>query len=118
MDDKLKIPGLSRIDPALLLLEKREKLNSLSGRTEELGDESANKRKAEEAAKQFEGLLLEQMFKSMWSSLPAENQLLGSQEEEYFRDMFNQALAESISEGQGIGIKEVVFREMKNKNEE
>jgi len=68
----------------------------------------------EKAGKQFESLLLHQMMKSM-SSGTSENSILGSKDEELYRDMFNQSLADSISEGEGIGIKEVITKELKKR---
>ncbi len=70
-------------------------------------------KRMEEAATQFEGLLLQQLFKSMWSSVPQEGMLSGSNEEGYYRDMLNEALAKDFSEGQGIGIKQVILNELK-----
>lgn len=68
--------------------------------------------KIKDAAQQFEALLVQQMMQAMWKTVPQEGILSGSREEEYFRDMLNQALAESISKGQGIGVREVIEREM------
>lgn len=64
------------------------------------------------AAEQFEGILVQEMLKSMWSTLPKEGLLTGSHEESMYRDLFNEALAKSISEGQGIGIKDVILKDL------
>lgn len=69
-------------------------------------------KKAEKAAEQFEALLLQQMFQSMWKSVSSEGMLSGSREEEHFRDMLNEGLATEIARGQGIGIKDVLLRDM------
>lgn len=66
----------------------------------------------EEVAKQFEGLLLKQMIDSMWSTVPKKGVLSGSNEEEMYRDMLNEALATSISEGKGIGVKDVIMKDL------
>jgi flagellar protein FlgJ len=66
----------------------------------------------EEVARQFEGLLLKQMIDSMWRTVPKEGLLSGSQEEDMYRDMLNEALAESISQGKGIGVKDVIFKDI------
>ncbi|MCO6431188.1 MAG: rod-binding protein [Deltaproteobacteria bacterium] len=68
--------------------------------------------KIEEAATQFEGLLLQQMFRSMWSTVPREGLFGNGREEEFYRDMLNQALAESVAENQSIGIKEVMAKDI------
>lgn len=52
------------------------------------------------------------MIDSMWSSVPKDGLLSGSNEEEMYRDMLNQALASSISEGRGIGVKEVILKDI------
>ena len=68
--------------------------------------------KIEDAAEQFEALLVQQMFNSMWQAVPQEGLLSGSNEEALYRDMFNQALAESLSKNQSLGIKDVIMKEM------
>ncbi len=64
------------------------------------------------AAEQFEGILIQEMLKSMWSTVPKNGALTGSYEEGMYRDMFNEALAKSISEGEGIGIKDVILKDI------
>ena len=71
----------------------------------------------QKAATQFEALLLHQMIGEMWKSVPNEGLLSGSREETMYRDMLNQALADNISSGQGIGIKNVVMKELKRTEE-
>lgn len=64
-----------------------------------------------QAAQQFEALLVQEMLKSMWSTVPKGELLSGSNEERMYRDMLNEALADSISQGKGIGIKDVILKE-------
>lgn len=64
------------------------------------------------AAEQFEALLLQEMLKSMWSTVPKGELLTGSSEEGMYRDMLNEAIAKSVSEGTGIGIKDVISKDM------
>ncbi len=66
----------------------------------------------ENAATQFESMLVGEMVKSMWATVPKEGLLSGSHEEEMYRDMFNDALAQNIAEGPGLGIKRVVIEDM------
>ena len=68
--------------------------------------------KVNDAATQFEALLLHQMFQSMWSTVSSEGMLSSSKEEQYYRDMLTEGLANSVAKGQGIGIKEVIAKEM------
>ena len=67
----------------------------------------------EKAATDFEALMLSQMLKSMWKSVESSGLLSGSREESMYRDMLNDSLAKDISNGQGIGIKEVIVRDLK-----
>lgn len=64
------------------------------------------------AAQQFEALLVKQMIDSMWRTVPKEGLLSGSNEESMYRDMLNEALANSISEGRGIGVKDVILKDI------
>ena len=65
------------------------------------------------AATQFESLLVKEMLKSMWSTVPKEGILSGSKEEEIYQDMFQDSLADSISEHQSIGVREIIMKDIK-----
>jgi peptidoglycan hydrolase FlgJ len=80
--------------------------------------ESRDIAKAKDAARQFEALLLHQMFNSMSANVAKDSLLGGGREDEFARDMYNQALADSISKGQGIGIRDILERELVNKVKE
>lgn len=67
---------------------------------------------AKQAAQQFEALLLQEMLKSMWATVPQGQLLSGSHEETMYRDMLNEAVADSISQGKGIGIKDVIYKDL------
>lgn len=68
---------------------------------------------AEQAAQQFESLLVQQMLQSMWKTVPEGGLLSNSSEEKnYYRDMLSEALANNIADGQGIGVKEVILKDM------
>ncbi len=66
----------------------------------------------EKVAEQFESMLVKQMVDSMWSTVPKEGILSGSREEELYRDMLNEALANSIAQGKGMGIKDVILKDI------
>jgi flagellar protein FlgJ len=66
----------------------------------------------EKVAEQFEAMLVKQMIDSMWSTVPKEGVLSGSREEELYRDMLNEAIANSIAEGKGMGIKDVILKDI------
>jgi Rod binding domain-containing protein len=52
----------------------------------------------------------------MWSTVPKGGIVSGSNEESLYRDMFNEALSNSISEGRGIGIKDVILKDFNKIN--
>jgi Rod binding domain-containing protein len=52
------------------------------------------------------------MLKSMWATVPQGELLSGSHEESMYRDMLNEAVARSISEGRGMGNKEVILKDL------
>lgn len=70
----------------------------------------------EVAAQQFEALLVQQMLESMWNTVPNKGLLSGSNEEAMYRDLLNEALANSISEGKGLGIKDVIMKDFNKLN--
>jgi peptidoglycan hydrolase FlgJ len=67
--------------------------------------------KEKEAAKEFEALLVHQMLQSMYQTVSTKDSLLGSPDEEKYRDLYLEALSKDIADGQGIGIKEVISKE-------
>jgi len=67
---------------------------------------------SKQAAQQFEALLLQEMLKSMWATVPQGELLSGSHEESMYRDMLNEAVADSISQGRGVGIKDVILKDL------
>lgn len=67
----------------------------------------------DKAAGGFEALLLHNMLKAMWETVDSAG-LFGedSNQAEIYRDMLNQAIADSVAEGEGIGVKEFVKKEL------
>lgn len=65
-----------------------------------------------QAATQFEALLLQEVMKSMWKTVPKGELVSGSDEENTYRDMLDEAMAKSISEGRGVGIKEIILKDI------
>lgn len=90
-------------------------LGNLSKQSTLAGTETPEKLREgrEKAATQFEALLLQQMLQSMWKTVPkSEEGLSGSREEELYRDMFTETVAQDIAEKQSFGLKEAVLGEM------
>lgn len=81
-------------------------------------DTNSEAKQIDKAAQDFEALLLQQMFKSMWNTIPASESMLGSREEEYYRDFLNEELAREVSSGQGIGIKAVIKKDIQKLQKE
>lgn len=76
------------------------------------GGENAQKSDIEKAATQFEALLLHQMLKEMWNTVPKDGLLSGGHEEELYRDMLNEGIANEIAEKQSIGVRDVLIKDM------
>lgn len=86
-----------------LQLEKTKDLSKISKDDPE---------KIKRAAQDFEALLLQQMLKSMWNTVPKDGMLSGSSEEDTYHDFLNEAVANEVAKGQGIGIKDVIVKDM------
>ena len=70
-------------------------------------------KEVEEASSGFEALLLHHMLKAMWSTVETSG-MFGedSNQSQIYRDMLNQAIADSVAEGRGIGVKEFIARQL------
>ena len=89
----------------------KQRVEKLSGQ----GAKEVSSQRQEEirnVATQFESLLLQQMLKSMWATVPSEGIMGGSREEEYYRDMLTEGLAESMAENQSIGVRDVIIKDL------
>lgn len=100
-----KIDELARRQSRLANSSSSRNLASTTGAKSKVNE-------AEKAGKDFEALLLQQMLSTMWKTVPSGGVFGKSHESELYRDMFNEALAKSISEGQGIGIRDLIVRDM------
>ena len=74
----------------------------------------ADEKKFNDAVNGFESMLLNEMLKAMWQTVEVKGWFGDeeSNEAKIYRDMLNQALADSIAQGKGIGIKDVIKREL------
>lgn len=86
-----------------------EGLNSL--KTQARTDEKGALR---EVAKQFEGLFLQEMVKSMRKAgdVFAEGNYLNSKQSEFYREMFDSQLSLTLSQKQGTGLAEALVRQL------
>jgi flagellar protein FlgJ len=63
------------------------------------------------AAKQFEGLFLQMVLKSMRDATPS-NGMLDNDQTRMFQALQDQQLASNISQGSGMGLSDVIFRQL------
>ena len=100
----LLIKGMQARDAVVLSNAQRSTALNQSPKTE---------KEIVKASTDFEALLLQEMLKSMWQAVPGGGLLSGSHEEEIYRDMLNQGVAEQMAETQSIGIKDIIAGEMR-----
>ena len=65
-------------------------------------------------AKQFESLFVQMMLKSMRDTVP-ESELFGSQSERMYQDMYDKQISLHISNGKGVGLANVIERQLGGK---
>lgn len=65
-------------------------------------------------ARQLEGVFLNMMLKTMRQAnqIFGEDNYLASKDAEYFRDMYDQQISQSLSAGRGIGLADMIVRQM------
>ena len=63
------------------------------------------------AAKQFESLFTQMMLKSARAASLGDD-LMGSQQTEFYQDMFDQQVAQQLSAGKGLGIADLLIRQL------
>jgi peptidoglycan hydrolase FlgJ len=64
-----------------------------------------------ETARQFESLFTTMMLKSMRSATPGDP-LFGSDQQQFYQDMFDQQLAVQLSQGRGLGLADLMVRQL------
>lgn len=65
------------------------------------------------AARQFEALFTQQLFKSMRAAKVGDD-LMGSDEGSMYQDMFDQQMAQHLSQGRGLGIADLLVRQLQH----
>lgn len=66
----------------------------------------------EEVARQFESIFTQMMLKSMRDASPVEGGLFDNDQSKMYREMFDKQVALTLSEGRGIGLKEMLIRQL------
>jgi flagellar protein FlgJ len=64
-----------------------------------------------ETARQFESLFTTMMLKSMRSATPGDP-LFGSDQQQFYQDMFDQQLAVQLSQGRGLGLADLMVKQL------
>ena len=76
------------------------------------GDLQYQKYKLKEACKQFEALFIEYMLKSMRKTIPKSTLFERDNAEKIYTAMFDEKVAEKVAEAKGLGIAEMLYREL------
>jgi peptidoglycan hydrolase FlgJ len=64
-----------------------------------------------EAARQFESLFTQMMLKSMRSATPQDS-LFGSDQQEFYQDMFDTQMSTQLSKGKGLGLADMLVKQL------
>lgn len=64
-----------------------------------------------EVARQFESLFTTMMLKSMRQASPGES-LFGSEQQDFYQDMFDQQMSVQLSKGKGIGLADMLVQQL------
>jgi flagellar protein FlgJ len=63
------------------------------------------------AARQFESLFTQMMLKSMRSATPQDS-LFGSDQQDFYQDMFDTQMSQELSKGKGLGLADMLVRQL------
>lgn len=66
----------------------------------------------EQVARQFESIFTQMMLKSMRDAAPTDGGLFDNDQSKMYREMFDKQLSLTMSEGRGIGLKEMLIRQL------
>src|SRR5690554_2079995 len=78
------------------------------------GEQRDSEENIRQVAQEFEALFIAQMLKAMRSAndVMAEGNMFNSNESKTYRDMHDQQLSVTLSQGRGIGLADVLVRQM------
>ena len=97
-------PFSSLPDPSLSIRASRSTTPDVSAAT--------TREKAEEIAKEFEALFIQEMLAPVFDQIETDGPFGGGQAEAAFRPMLLEEYARNISEAGGIGVSEAVLSEI------
>lgn len=97
---------LHTVDPALLI-GRVHKPESIAGKKE---DPEALRR----SCQKFEAIFIQQLFKGMRATVPEGGLQENDNSIQIYHDLMDQQVAEEMARHQGLGIAEVLFRQLQN----
>jgi len=114
--DTLRLPSLGAAhlkgsDGATFssVLQSQLALETAAGQDSDVGRAAAGEAEVAEVARQLESLLLYNLLKEMWATVPEGTLLDTGMAGEFYREMWLEALADEISRtGDGIGLADVL----------
>ncbi|MBC9070793.1 flagellar assembly peptidoglycan hydrolase FlgJ [Thauera sp. CAU 1555] len=68
------------------------------------------------AAKQFEGMFLQMVLKSMRDAMPTDS-LFGTEQSRMYQQLLDQQMAVNLAQGRGVGLADVIYRQLGGKDE-
>lgn len=111
MNDILSLPSQAaasgRIDSSI------ESLKAISLR----GSQKMSDEQMRETAGQFEEIMIRQLLKEMRKTVPQNGIIQNSHATEMYMEMMDDNLAAQMADSQSLGISELIYEEMKQKNE-
>lgn len=91
----------------------RSQQQNLSRLENKLQKDTGDEEKLKKACKDFEGLLIEQMFKSMRETVPKSDFLGDRQEEDLFTEMLDTERAKSFAAEGGLGMWKALYEQLR-----
>lgn len=70
-----------------------------------------------EVARQFEALFVQMMMKSMRDAVPRDDGLIDNRQVQFFEGLYDQQISLSISQERGIGLADVIYRQLGGKDD-
>lgn len=83
--------------------------------TARAAESSADRAKLKQACSDFEAIFIKQMFKAMDRTVEKSGLVDGGMAESYFRDMLLDSYAEKAAGTSGLGIADMMFRQLSEK---
>ncbi len=80
--------------------------------------DNTNEERLQQACKNFEAIMLRQMLKIMRETVPKEGLFGNSYSQEMFQSMHDSALADQLAAGKGMGLGEVLYKQLTSNNNE